>query len=382
MRILILHASAGSGHRRAAEALAKAFSVEQPQAEVVVADILDYTPAVFREAYADGYLRLVRKAPEVWGYLYSRSDEAIKPWQRKVRSVFNRINVTALARFLKQFQPDVILCTHFMALEVLSTRARRHEQTCSFYGVVTDFAVHALWIVEGVACYYVATEDARRQLLRRGQQADKIVTSGIPIDPVFAQSIEPAIVRKQLGLDPARPTVLLTSGGAGVGAIPEIIRAFAGTDLDCQLIAVAGKNEKMREEANQAAQSLSIPIVILGYVDNMQELMDASDLILTKPGGLTSSEALAKGKPMIVTDPIPGQEQRNCEHLLESGVALRLYETEDAPYRIRMLLENPERFAQMKKNAQMLGRPNAAREISRDVLDRYARSFSCKTERP
>ena len=372
MRVLILHASAGAGHRRAAEALAKAFGMRAARAKITVADILDYTPPVFRQTYADGYLRLVRKAPELWGYLFSHSDRnASKPWQRKVRSAFNRVNVTALTRFLAQFQPDMVLCTHFMALEVLSTRARRRKFSCPYYGVVTDFAVHTLWIVEGVACYYVANEDARRQLLRRGQPADRVVASGIPIDPVFAETADPAAVRTQLGLDPSRPTILLSSGGYGVGSIPEIIRAFAGADLNCQLIAVTGNNARMREDALKAARGVSIPVAVLGLVNNMHELMDAADLIVSKPGGLTTSEALAKGKPVIVTDPIPGQEQRNCEHLLESGAALRLFETGDAPHRVRMLLDNPERLEQMKENARQLGRPNAALEIADDVLARH-----------
>jgi processive 1,2-diacylglycerol beta-glucosyltransferase len=372
MRALILHASAGAGHRRAAEALAGAFAIEQPQAEIVVADILDYTPRLFRETYADGYLRLVRRVPELWGYMYAHSDRTAGwPWQRKVRSAFNRINVTALARFLKKFNPDLVIATHFMALEVLSTRARRHKPAVPFYGVVTDFAVHSLWVVEGVACYYVANEEARRQLLRRGQPADRVAAGGIPIDPAFARSADRAGVLQRLGLDPARNTILLASGGHGVGSIPGIIRSFAGTDLRCQLIVVTGSNASMREAASREAGKVSIPVAVLGLAANMHELMDAADLIVGKSGGLTCSEALAKGKPMIVTDPIPGQEQRNCEHLLECGAAVRLYETEDAPYRIRALLKDPGRLEQMKTNALRLGRPNAARDIVRDILSRY-----------
>lgn len=377
MRVLILHASAGAGHRRAAEALAKALTTEKPDAEVVVADILDYTPQLFRETYADGYLRLVRRAPELWGYMYARSDRtAGKPWQRKVRAAFNRINITSLLRFLKTFRPDAVLCTHFMALEVLSTQAQRHALSFPFYGIVTDFAVHALWVVEKVACYYVATEDARRQLLRRGQAADRIAVHGIPIDPAFMHAADRAAIRRQLGLDPDLPTVLLTGGGYGVGAIPEIIRAFAGRDVRCQLIAVAGNNTRMREAAAQAAQNVALPVAVLGLVNTMHELMDAADLIVSKPGGLTSSEALAKGKPMIVTDPIPGQEQRNCEYLLESGAARRLYETEDAPYLIQSMIEDPACLEGMQQRAQRLGRPGAARAIVRHFLGIDVSDFS------
>jgi processive 1,2-diacylglycerol beta-glucosyltransferase len=370
MKVLILHASAGAGHKRAAEALAKGFAAEGGDIEVKVYDILDATSHVFRKTYGKGYLDLVRKAPELWGYMFARSDKkSLVPWRKKVRSVFNEINTLAFRKLYKDFKPDIAVCTHFMPLELLShqtgIRRRRHVP---LYCVVTDFAVHSLWIVENVKCYYVATEEARRQLLRKGQSEKQIKVTGIPIDPVFAGAENPGAVRQRLGLAVDAPVALLLSGGFGVGPTVDLIRAFRKMEKNCQVLVVAGANEKLREEALTAARGLRCPVKVFGFVNNIHELMDASDLVISKPGGLTTSEVLAKGKPMMVIDPIPGQEQRNCEYLLEAGAAVRLYEPDDAPYKIDMLLSDPGRLERMRANAKGIGRPSAVCDIVKDIL--------------
>jgi processive 1,2-diacylglycerol beta-glucosyltransferase len=161
--------------------------------------------------------------------------------------------------------------------------------------------------------------------------------------------------------------VLLLSGGFGVGPTADLIRSLRELDMPCQFLVVAGANEKMKKEAEAAAAGLSLPVKVFGFVTNMHELMDASDVVISKPGGLTTSEVLAKGKPMIIIDPIPGQEQRNAESLLEAGAAMRLFEVEDAPYKIRLLLSDKARLARMRKSALALGKPRAAFDIVRDI---------------
>jgi processive 1,2-diacylglycerol beta-glucosyltransferase len=374
MKLLILHASAGAGHRRAAEALAKGVAFVDPAAEVAVRDVLDFTPPLFRESYATGYLRLVRAAPELWGYMYAQSDRhAREPWRARVRAAFNKINAVKFLRYLDNFAPDAVVCTHFMPLEVLSSRSGRRGVAVPFYGVVTDFAVHALWIVEGVGCYYVATDEARRHLERAGQPAGRIRVTGIPIEPAFAVRRPISEAKAAAGLSPDRPLVLALSGGQGVGAVPDLIRAFGPGDVGCQIVTVAGANKELRAACAKAAGETKTPVQALGHVSNMHEWMDAADLVVTKSGGLTASEALAKGKPMLITDPIPGQEQRNCEYLLEEGAAARLYEAADAPARIMGLLRDGPRLARMRRAALALGRPHAARDIARDIYRRLGR---------
>ncbi len=369
MKVLILHASAGAGHKRAAEALAKAFALEDGSAEVAVRDILDFTSPVFKKTYGKGYLDIVRKAPELWGFMFAQSDKKAQlPSHRKIRAIFNEINASAFSKFCKEFNADIVVCTHFMPLEILARKVGRKWRHVPLYCVVTDFAVHSLWIVENVDRYYVATDDARRQLIRKGQPAEKIRITGIPVDPLFSRSDTFENARRKLDIDANTPTVLLLSGGFGVGPAADLIRSFGQVEVNCQLLVVAGANEKLKKEATAAASGLKVPVKVFGFVDTIHELMDASDIVISKPGGLTTSEVLAKGKPMIVIDPIPGQEQRNCEYLLEAGAAVRLYESEDAPYKVQAILEDPTRMARMQKNAREISHPNAAREIARDIL--------------
>jgi len=370
MKILILHASAGAGHKRAAEALAKAFTLDDKSIEIVVRDILDFTSPVFRKTYGKGYLDIVRKAPELWGFMFAQSDKkALLPSRKKIRAIFNEINTPAFSKFCRTCDADAVVCTHFMPLEILARKSGRRWRDVPLFCVVTDFAVHSLWVIQNVDRYYVATDDAVRQLIRKGQAVDKIRLTGIPVDPVFSQSETPETARHNIGIAENIPTVLLLSGGFGVGPTADLIRSFGQVSVNCQLLVVAGANEKLKKEAIAAADGLKIPVKVFGFVNNIHEMMDASDVIISKPGGLTTSEVLAKGKPMIVIDPIPGQEQRNCEYLLEAGAAMRLYEPEDAPYKVQALLADPARLARMRRNAVKIGHPFAAREIAKDVVE-------------
>ncbi len=369
MKLLILHASAGGGHRRAAEALAEA-ACARKQA-VTVRDILDFVPPLYRKTYGDGYLNLVRAAPELWGYLYAQTDRnAQRPLERRIRSIFNRLNALSFYRFLAREAPDAAVCTHFLPLELIATQRFRRRPQVPLYGVVTDFAAHALWYVRGVDIYYVASEEARRQLMRDGQAEENIRLTGIPVMQAFAERVPAAIALRRRGLPSDRRMVLVLSGGCGIGPTVELLRACVADPPPCQLVIVAGRNAKIERAARALAATAPIPVTVFGFVDFVHELMDAADVIISKPGGLTSAEAMAKGKPLIIVEPIPGQEQRNCEHLLEAGCAVRLFEPADAPWKIRQLLSNPRRLTDLAANAARIGRPAAAGEIIADVIRR------------
>jgi len=361
MRILVLYASAGTGHRRAAEALAAAAACDGADDQVTVCDILDFTPLPFRQTYARGYLRLVRKAPELWSYFYSRTDRnAQVPWRKWVRSVFNEINAHSFFRFARDLAPDCIICTHFLPLELISSRSRRRKMVVPFFACVTDFAVHSLWMSEEVDCYYVATQEARRQLIRRGQPHDRIAVTGIPIDPAFSRARSRKLLKQGLEIEPGLPVVLALFGGLGVGPVTQLVRSLHTSEIACRLLLVAGAEESFRKEAVAAARGARMPITVYGFVNNVHELMRVSDIVVGKPGGLTCSEALAVGAPMLIIDPIPGQEQRNCEFLLEAGAAARLLEIEDAADKIDALLRDQCRLKRMGRNARRIGRPCAA----------------------
>lgn len=370
MKLLILHASAGNGHRRAAEAVMAATVAAGHTA--VMRDILDFVPVLFRKTYATGYLNLVRSAPELWGYLFSQTDrKAQRPAERRARTVFNKLNALSFYQYLREERPDGVLCTHFLPLELIGSLPPHRRRNLPVFGVVTDYAAHALWYCDSINAYYVATEEAGRQLLRKGQPAAGVVNTGIPVMPAFAARMAPVAGRERLGLRRDLPAALVLSGGYGVGPTLELLRACVADPPPCQLLVVAGRNPQLEAAARQAvAAGAALTATVHGFVDNVDAWMDAADLVIGKPGGMTTAEALAKGRPMMIVEPIPGQEQRNAEWLLENGAAIRLHDPADVSWKLRGILGEPARLAGLQDRAARLGRPHAARDILADVLRR------------
>lgn len=367
--ILVLHATAGAGHTRAAQAISAALKADRQPHQVV--DILDCTPALFRRMYAKAYIDVVQKAPELWGYLYDRSDVVLAANSKRAqtRLAFNKLNSRAFRDLLEDTSPRAIVCTHFLPLELLSDLKRRGKYEVPVHAVVTDVSPHAFWVYSHIDHYHVATTAAARELTRKGYPADRISVTGIPVDPIFAESSPAVKARERLGL-PEKPTVLLLSGGFGVGPMAKMLASFQDCRADLSLVVVAGKNAELEKECIQISKTLPVPTRVNGFVNNMHEWMDAADLIVTKPGGLTTTEVLAKGKPMALVSPIPGQEQRNCEFLLEAGAAVRLYDVPDAAYYLSEWMLDAEKMNRMRKAARAIAKPNAARDIAAAVVAR------------
>jgi len=367
--ILFLHATAGAGHTRAAEALVAAAAQLQLSAQSI--DTLDCMSKTFKHMYANAYVDMVQKMPALWGYLYDAYDaKRFGSKTQKFRLMLGKLNTRNFRRTLEEVGPAVVVCTHFLPLELLSDWKRKGKFHLPLAGVVTDISPHSFWVYPHVDRYYVASGDSERELLRKGIPAEKIQATGIPIDPVFSVSSSAAKARAELGL-PEKPTVLMMSGGFGVGPMAAMLRSFAGQTFDCSLVVVAGKNAELQAQCKEITKTLSVDVTVYGFVNFVHKLLDAADFVVTKPGGLTMSEILAKGKPMVLVAPIPGQEQRNCEFLLERGAATRLYDFADAAYHIHRLLKDPPRLEAMSLAAQRIACPHAALEIVQDLMTRW-----------
>lgn len=362
--LLILHATAGAGHTRAAQAVSSALSLAGHTDQLVL-DSLDCTSTFFRRMYVKSYIELVQRAPELWGLLYDRFD-VVKPPQSKTaraRLAFDKVNSRAFMQMLAQVQPQAILCTHFLPMELLADLKARGLMDVPVHAVITDVSPHAFWVYPEVEHYYLASEAGARELQRKGIAADRITVTGIPVDPAFASTTTPAQARAALGL-PERPTVLLMSGGFGVGPMQEMLASFGTDDNGLSLVVVAGRNADLEQACRRFAEKMAVPVTVLGFVNNIHDWMDAADLVVTKPGGLSTTECLAKGKPMALVAPIPGQEQRNCDFLLEEGAAVRLHDTGDAAWQLQCWLGNAERMRRLQENAVRLARPHAALEVA------------------
>ena len=376
-RVLLLSASAGAGHIRAAQALEKAFAEmgegSGERREVQHLDVLNYTNKVFRNLYSKAYIDLVNKMPEVPGWFYDKLD---KPWKNERRRLaLDKLNTRPLVKLLRQYQPDLIISTHFLPAEIVSWLRAKERLKSRQVIVVTDFDVHAMWLVHHYEHYFVAIDEARVYLEALGIPAEKITVSGIPIDPVFAQCKDKQEMRAKHGLAADRTTILLSAGGFGVGSVDALIAALLPLEQRAQIVAICGRNEELKErltrEASQLKPDASVLVKPFGYTKKMDELMTASDLVLGKPGGLTTCEALAKGLVFVIVNPIPGQEERNSDHLLEAGVGIRCNNLPTLAYKLDRLLSDRARFATMQENSRRMGRPNAAKEIVQQLITAY-----------
>ena len=383
MRILIATITAGGGHLAAAAALEEAWRAERPDDVLERIDLLKFFSPLHKKIHSDGYLALVERAPEIWGMVFAKTDNPkVARSMNKLKRLFPSSSRQKFERHVKQFKPDAVLCTHYLPLELLGAPASRRPdrgkklagETPALPGpfvvsVITDFEAHALWMDSCVDLYCVAAEETKARLVARGATAENIVATGIPIAAKFSSKVDVKAVRKNYGLRDDLRVLLVLSGGFGMGPVAEILAELDKVPEEFQTVVVTGRNEELRRDL--AAQDRKHPTLVLGFSSNMHELMAISDLVITKPGGLTSSEALAMGKPLFILNPIPGQEAANSDFLLERGAAGKVNRVEDLPYRIEQLLGS-KKLTQMAAAAKSLGRPNAAETVCEEVLKRLA----------
>ncbi len=372
MKVMVLYANAGDGHRRAAEALAIVCRKEKRISEVRLIDALQYTNRVFQELYAKLYIEAVKRIPSLWSFAF---DETDRPWRKnKGRKLMHLINGLPLLREIKHFKPDLCLCTHFMPTDILSIMLRNKQIQTELGVVVTDYYVHATWLESYVSRVYVAKEESREQLLQLGYPPKRVKTLGIPINPLFGVPVDRQILRAKHNIDSERPLVLLSAGAFGVMSSDDMAQMLIGITSPCHLAIICGNNKKLKAKIEKYIVKYGIKTIhyhILGFTKEIHEWMKMASLFIGKPGGLTSSECLACGLPMVIWNPIPGQEIYNAVYLLEHGVGIAPDNISTLSYRIDQLLQDSDRLAHMKTKTKALSRPNAAQTIVNDAIKHY-----------
>ena len=367
MRILIATVPAGGGHLQAAASVEEAWRQQRPRDVLEQVDLLDFVSKLQRAVYVRGYVKLVEHAPELWGMVFRHTDNpALVQKLARFRRAFAKATNRRFVRHLRVFAPDAVICTHYLPVEVLGHLERKGIDpflAC----VVTDFEAHTLWMDAAVDLYCVAAAETKSSLAARGARAETVAVTGIPIAAKFAHPPEGRAVRKACGLRDDLPVLLVLGGGFGMGPVAEILAALERVEMPLQIVVVAGRNAALRAEL--AGRDHRHPTHVLGFVTNMQEWMAAADLVITKPGGLTTSEALALGKPLFILNPIPGQEAANSDFLLERGAAAKVNRIEDLPFRIEELIGS-RKLKAMARAAGRLGRPDAAEAVCREVIGR------------
>jgi len=375
-QLLILSVSAGNGHVRAAQALCATAEAQTPKCSATHIDAMAHVASGFRKVYTDWYIKLVNRAPEVWSYLHQKADSTPhSATSQRLRRGIERVSAGALLREIRSIQPKAIICTHFLPAELLMRERAKGRIDCPVWLQVTDYDLHNMWLVPDMQGYLAATEEVAFRMRARGLPADRIHVTGIPVMPAFSQPDSLELARDasvtRLGLDPSRKVVLMASGGAGMGDLPSMVARVLSLDergSDFQVIAVAGRNVVAHEALQALALRYPGRLVALGFTNEMEKLMAAADLVVTKPGGLTISECLALGKPMLLVSPIPGQEEHNAGFLMEEGAAWLAYDTIGLEYKMAGLMAAPDKLARMAEKSRALGKPDAARRVLDCVL--------------
>ena len=376
-RVVILSAGVGSGHNVAAAALEAALRARPDVAALETWDVLEYTSDLYSTLYSDFYFDLVKAVPWLVGWGYDANDQPYR--NRSALALLDQVTMSKTAAMVRDFAPDVALCTHFLPAKVLSLLIARDKLPTTLSIITTDYDFQGLWFTNPFSHYFVAREETRAYMVSIGLPEDRVTVSGIPVKPEFARPVERAAVRARHGLAPDLPVLLISAGAAGGDYALDVVAQVLQIHAPCQTVIICGRNEELRQQAAALVKAAPAPkrerCHVLGFTDDMAALMQVADLFVGKPGGLTSAECMAVGLPMVLVNPIPGQEVRNSDFLLEEGAAVRCNYRTTIGYKIDALLSEPGRLGRMAANAQRIGRPLAAQVVAETALHGDARHF-------
>lgn len=332
-----------------------------------IVDSYKYAATIFSRVVSDGYIGMVKTIPQLYGVIYDRAERVREANGFRVwASEFTARNIHG---YMTRMRPSAVVCTHAFACGVMAAYKRLYNPSVRVVGVVTDYVVHPFWIYKNIDAYAVGTREMRAEMISRGIAPERIADDGIPIDPRFGDRPAPAELRRRLGLPADGPIVLVMGGGLGLGPVAAASGALAAIGRDLTTVVIAGKNPALERKMADAVKRSEADTRVFGYVDNVAEWMHAADVLVTKPGGLSTSEALAAELPMILVKPLPGQEERNARYLVEHGAALRADGRDDVVRLVRAFLDDPLTRETLRSAMRTLRRPRAAETIGTRIAE-------------
>ena len=368
---LIIAASIGSGHIKAAEAVGDALKTKYPDAQIHTEDFTMWRISWATAFMKACYLFMLRFIPNLYELMYRFTGG--KAGGLSVQSLISAFTARDIAALVKKHRPEAVICTHPFPAGAASWRKKRHPDEFLYSTVITDYSVHQMWIYPNVDCYFVAREEMNTDLIAAGLPAEKIVVTGSPVISKFHREEDREALLEGLGLSSKRKTVLLMGGGLGIGGLDAALRTLEQMADPIQMLVVAGKNKELKLRAEQLAQSSRHTILVWGYSPRVREFLAIADFIITKPGALTISEALASELPMLLHDPIPGPETENAVYIARKGAAIWANTEEKLSDAIEELLSSEERLAAMRARAREMKKPYAARDIAEHFAEAYER---------
>jgi processive 1,2-diacylglycerol beta-glucosyltransferase len=364
--ILLLYITEVSGHHSASLAIEKSLKILSPDLNLLNLNAFHYTNPISERVVNRIYTTVIKRTPRIWDFVYD--NPKVKKSIDKFKNAVNKLNSPKLKKLFDKFHPDVVVCTQAYPCGMVAQFKKTYGSKIPLIGVLTDYVPHSYWLYDNVDYYICPSEEISHRLVKKGIPAAKIKPLGIPFDPDFTSAVNKTAILEKLGFDPKKKVVLVMGGGQGLGPIKTIVNSLDTVKTDFQEVIITGTNKKLYKSLKKRLKSYRKKICLLGYVNNVNELMSVSDLIITKPGGITTSEALSKKLPMLIIKPIPGQEANNTVYLTEQKAAIKI----DNPKEINLIVEdlfaNPEKLKRISESCGRIAKPNAGLDIARFIL--------------
>ena len=366
-KALLLYISEASGHHSASIAIEKALHHLEPSIETLNINSFNYTNPILEKIINTAYMGVIKRTPEVWEYLYD-NPKVLKNTQ-SLRAMIHRFNTGKLKTLLDDFKPSGIVCTQAFPCGMVADYKKSFNLDIPLVAVLTDYAPHSYWIYDSVNKYIVPSQETAQKLINDGVDPERIVQYGIPIDPKFKRELDNNAIFRKLSLDPMKPVLLIMGGTQGLGPIKELIKLLDRSNLDIQMVVPAGTNRRLYNWLSRRERRMRKKTIALPFASNIDELMQIARIIITKPGGITTAEALTKGVPMLIVHPLPGQEAMNTRFLLKEGVAVKAEEPLDTIVILEELLYNKDKLRIMSEKAKALSKPDSSIDIAKLVLE-------------
>ena len=372
-KIMIFYGSYGGGHLSAARSIREYIETNYIDTQIQMVDCMEYINRVINKVTTTAYSEFAKKAPWAWGHLYKKSEQGVIA---KISTDSNKLMSLKLLKLLQEFEPDYVISTHPFSSQMCAYLKKKNKINFKLATVMTDYAPHDQWLLypEEVDFFFVAHNGMRDELIDKGISKAKVYATGIPLSTKFLEHYNKKEILSNLGLKQGKKRILFFAGGEyglGKNKTFEILKTLAEDFQNLQIIAIAGKNKNMKEKFEQVVENTSRhdSIKILEYTNKVPELMSISDLVVTKPGGLTTTESLASGLPIIVINPIPGQEEENAQFLEENGVAIWLKKEDNVKEVLESIFNNPDKMLDMKIKARLLAKKTSTQDICKIILN-------------
>lgn len=374
--VLIVSASIGSGHTQAANAVKVELERQHPDMRVAVVDFLEGDNFSLNTFIKETYIKMIDVFPDMYDLLYRWSQASHKG--TTVRNLMSWMLKKRMLRLVDRFRPDLIIFTHPFPCGAACHLKRNDMLNVPLAGVITDYAVHRLWLYNEVNFYFVAAEEMKENLISQGIAVDRIHVTGIPISNSFGEEV---VISSTAQSADRESTVLIMGGGLGLGAVAEVLLELDKIEGSHRFVVVAGRNAGLRKDLQLLSRSLTHLVQVIGYTRRIPELMANADILVTKPGALTCSEALASGLPMVLVNAIPGQEEDNARYLDRIGAAIWAEDQTQLNEIVRHLLDDPQLLSAMQQQAQRIGRPDAARQIVTKLIGKKRETAAIRKRR-